>query len=52
MNIIQFEDHSNQRAIGVVENNQVFQVNRVTTVRELALLAIEKVFRLKSKLRY
>ncbi|AUX90221.1 AraD1 family protein [Acinetobacter sp. ACNIH1] len=41
MNIIQFEDHSNQRAIGIVENNQVLKVKEITTVRELGLLAIE-----------
>lgn len=41
MNIIQFETGSNQRAVGVVENNTVFKLNQVTSVRELALLAIE-----------
>ena len=41
MNIIQFETGSSQRAVGVVEQNTVFKLNQVTTVRELALLAIE-----------
>ncbi|QIO08979.1 AraD1 family protein [Acinetobacter lanii] len=41
MNIIQFEHTQDQRAVGVVEHNVVKRVNAVTTVRDLALLAIE-----------
>lgn len=41
MNIIQFEHTQDQRAVGVVEYNVVKRVNAVTTVRDLALLAIE-----------
>lgn len=41
MNVIQFENAQNQRAVGVVENNKVKCVKDVTSVRELALLAIE-----------
>lgn len=41
MNLIQFEDHAAQRIVGVVVNNRVQAVKEVTTVRELALLAIQ-----------
>ncbi len=41
MNVIQFENNQDQRAVGVVEHNVVKRVNNVTTVRDLALLAIE-----------
>lgn len=41
MNIIQFETNVNDRAIGIVKDSLVFQVNQITTVRDLALLAIE-----------
>lgn len=41
MNVIQFENNQDQRAVGVVDNNVVKRVNQVTTVRDLALLAIE-----------
>lgn len=41
MNVIQFENNQDQRAVGVVDNNVVKRVNQVNTVRDLALLAIE-----------
>lgn len=41
MNVIQFENAQNQRAVGVVEHNKVKCLKDVTSVRELALLAIE-----------
>ena len=41
MNVIQFESNQDQRAVGVVDNDVVKRVNNVTTVRDLALLAIE-----------
>lgn len=41
MNIIQFEDAQQQRAVGIVEQNIVRRLKQVTTVRELALLAIQ-----------
>lgn len=41
MNVIQFESNQDQRAVGVVDNDVVKRVNNVTTIRDLALLAIE-----------
>lgn len=40
MNVIQFENKQDQRAVGVVDNDVVRRVNNVNTVRDLALLAI------------
>lgn len=50
MNIIQFEDKHDQRAVGVVEDNTVKQVSQVKTVRDLALMAIDNALSLEQQI--
>ena len=50
MNIIQFENQHQQRAVGIVENSTVKPVNKVKTVRELALMAIENTLSLEQQI--
>lgn len=50
MNIIQFENKHQQRAVGVVENNIVKPVNHVETVRDLALIAIQNKLKLEQQI--
>ncbi|MFV5406794.1 FAH family protein, partial [Acinetobacter sp. 228] len=40
MQIIQFENRANQRAVAKVEGNMVYPVKDIQSVRDLALLAI------------
>lgn len=49
MQIIQFEIDTNTRAVGKVENNIVYVVKDVTTVRQLALLAIDNKLSLEQQ---
>lgn len=51
MNIIQFENQHQQRAVGIVENNTVKPVNQVETVRDLALMAIENKLSLEQQIK-
>ena len=51
MNIIQFETQDQQRAVGLVENNTVKPINQVTTVRDLALMAIENTLSLEQQIK-
>ena len=50
MNIIQFEDKNNQRAVGVVVEDNVKPVTQVETVRELALMAIQNKLKLEQQI--
>lgn len=49
MNVIQFENQHDQRAVGIVENNTVKSVNGVESVRDLALMAIKNQFSLEQQ---
>ncbi|CAM4070891.1 AraD1 family protein [Acinetobacter pragensis] len=49
MNVIQFENQHDQRAVGIVENNTVKCVNGVESVRDLALMAIKNQFSLEQQ---
>lgn len=40
MQIIQFENRANQRAVAKVEGNMAYPVKNIQSVRDLALLAI------------
>lgn len=52
MNIIQFENKHQQRAVGIVDNNIVRSVNQVETVRDLALMAIENKLDLEQQVEH
>ena len=41
MRLIQFEDSTGQRRVGVVEGDSIQQVNGISSTRALALAAIE-----------
>lgn len=49
MNVIQFENQHDQRAVGIVENNTVKSLNGVESVRDLALMAIKNQFSLEQQ---
>ena len=52
MNVIQFENTAEQRAVGIIENNIVKRVNEVETVRDLALMAIQNKFSLEQQVQH